>query len=79
MVHCVDAFVMPLADKHGKHCDHFVCNFQSMQILKKSDLRPYFIFIAPCSIAKLKEMRKQQGVHVTVCIVLFLIMCFHLH
>jgi len=41
-----------------------------MQILKKSDLRPYFIFIAPCSIAKLKEMRQHQGVTVTVCIVL---------
>jgi len=42
-----------------------------MEILKKSDLRPYFIFIAPCSIAKLKQMRQQQGVSVTVCIWLF--------
>jgi len=44
-----------------------VYTFQSMQILKKSDLKPYFIFIAPGSIAKLKQMRQQQGVSVSVC------------
>jgi len=48
----------------------FICTFQSMQILKKSDLKPYFIFIAPGSIPKLKQMRQQQGVSVTVRIVL---------
>jgi len=53
--------------------DRFVCTFQSMQILKKSDLRPYFIFIAPGSMAKLKQMRHQQGVSVTVCSVMFLL------
>jgi len=37
-----------------------------MEILKNSDVRPYFIFIAPGSIAKLKEMRQQQGATVTV-------------
>lgn len=46
--------------------------FQSMQILKKSDLKPYFIYIAPCKIAKLKQMCQKQGVSVTVCTVLFL-------
>jgi len=40
---------------------------QSMEILKNSDVRPYFIFIAPGSIAKLKEMCQQQGANVTVC------------
>ena len=53
------------------------CIFQSMQILKKSDVRPYFIFIAPGSIAKLKQMREQQGVTVTVCFLYELLTNMH--
>jgi len=54
-------------------CDNGLCTFQSMQILKKSELKPYFIFIAPGGIANLKQMRQQQGVSVTVRTVLFLV------
>jgi len=43
--------------------------FQSMQILKKSDLKPYFILIKPSNITKLKEMREHQGASVTVSVV----------
>jgi len=49
-----------------------------MEILKKSDLRPYFIFIAPGSIAKLKEMRHHQGVTATVCSILMRLTKMHM-
>jgi MAGUK p55 subfamily protein 5 len=48
----------------GKIC---ILNFhpQSMRILKASDLKPYFIFIAPPNIEKLKQLRQKQGVKFT--------------
>lgn len=48
----------------GKIC---VLNFhpQALRILKASDLKPYFIFIAPPNIEKLKQLRQRQGVKVT--------------
>lgn len=48
----------------GKIC---ILNFhpQALRILKASDLKPYFIFVAPPNIEKLKQLRQKQGVRVT--------------
>jgi len=34
--------------------------------MKLSDLKPYFVFIAPPNIDKLKQMRQSQGVKLSV-------------
>ena len=36
-----------------------VC-FQSLRILKASDLKPYIVFIAPPNIEKLRQLRMKQ-------------------
>lgn len=48
----------------GKIC---ILNFhpQALRILKASDLKPYFVFVAPPNIEKLKQLRQKQGVRVT--------------
>lgn len=48
----------------GKTC---ILNFhpQSLRILKASDLKPYFVFVAPPNIEKLKQLRQKQCVKVT--------------
>lgn len=48
----------------GKIC---ILNFhpQSLRLLKASDVKPYFVFIAPPNIEKLKQLRQKQCVKVT--------------
>ena len=40
--------------------------FQSLRILKNSDLKPYVVFVAPPNIEKLKQLRQKQGVNLSV-------------
>ncbi len=43
--------------------------FQSLRILKQSDLKPYIAFIAPPNLEKLKNIRQRQGAKVSVSII----------
>ena len=45
--------------------------FQSLRVLKASDLKPYIVFISPPNIEKLKQLRQKQGVKVTVSYIFF--------
>ena len=34
--------------------------------MKNSDLKPYIVFVAPPNIEKLKEMREERGMKISV-------------
>ena len=47
--------------------------FQSLRILKNSDLKPYIVFIAAPNIDKLRTNRIKEKVKFTVCISVYFI------